>query len=79
MSYLLKSGVRICTLASALLVLPVLVHAQTSTAYSPTVSGRPVPRAPEGNPALVLVPFLGATLLLFSRRLFRDRTARDKS
>jgi hypothetical protein len=76
MNYPSKDSVRrICVLASALFILPALVHAQTLTTAKP----KPVPVVPETNPALVLIPFMGAVVLLFSRRLFRIHTATDKS
>jgi hypothetical protein len=67
-----KRTSQLCALVSAVIVnLPILAHAQVTSAVP--ITARPVPVIPEPNPALVLIPFFVAVLLFSSRHLLGAR------
>lgn len=71
-----------CALAAATLLLPLLAYAGTdngkgnngqNNGHQYGKGNSSIPVVPEANAGWVLLPFVGAVLLLSSRRLFRVR------
>jgi hypothetical protein len=69
---------KLCALGAAVLILPVLAHAQTTAAVPPKALP-PIRAVPEANPGLELMPFVGAVLLLSSRHLFRAKAGENNA
>jgi hypothetical protein len=82
---------KICALVAASLILPALAYAGTDNGkgndgqnngnqYGKTKNGDPgVSSVPEANPAIVLIPFVGAVLLFSSLQLLRLRAQKSGS
>ena len=77
---------KVCALASAILILPVLAYAghdQDKRGGNDDNKGKGsdrekrIPVVPEANPAWVLVPFFGAVLLFSSRRFLSANLAKN--
>jgi hypothetical protein len=68
---------KVCALAAATLILPVLAYAQNTGGNQGGNTGgnqgNNPPRAPEANAGWVLVPIVGAALFFSTRRLFRSK------
>jgi hypothetical protein len=82
---------RICALVAVSLILPALAYAGTDNGkgndgqnngnqHGKTDKGDPsVSSVPEANPAIVLIPFVGAVLLVSSLQLLRLRAQKSGS
>jgi hypothetical protein len=78
---------KVCALAGAILILPVLAYAghdqgkkgdnDDNKGNKGKGSDKHVPAVPETNAAWVLVPFFGAVLLFSSRRFFSANLAKN--
>ena len=75
---------KVCALAGAILILPVLAYAghdQDKRGDNDDNKGkgsdRRIPVVPEANAAWVLVPFFGAVLLFSTRRFFSANLAKN--
>ena len=75
---------KVCALAGAILILPVLAYAghdQGKKGDNDDNKGkgsdRRIPVVPEANAAWVLVPFFGAVLLFSTRRFFSANLAKN--
>jgi hypothetical protein len=83
MSFRLQNHVRkICALLAAILILPALAPAQNGQGQNQNGQGqnqngqRHVTVFPEANAGIVLIPFVGAVLVLSSLQLLRAKRAK---
>jgi hypothetical protein len=69
---------KVCALVVATLILPALAYAGNGQGGNGQGgNGQGIPVVPEANPVWVLVPFVGAVLLLSSRHLLSPKARKN--